>query len=181
MIIHERKFAIVDQVEFVHRDKNGKVIHRYNSNSWQNRLLRFLHLRKHECIVAVGMANVAGLLLTDVGGTAYDYMAIGTGTNGAVVGDVKLQTQKGVRQLTIGTRVTEDETNDTAQWVATFSQAIDATLTGTDDITEIGIFYDAAGITVSMLMRQTFTAETMKWDLGDSIEFTVKVQVKQGV
>jgi len=176
----KERFGIVDQVEFVHRDKNGKVIHRYNSNSWQNRLLRALHLRKHQCIVAVGMANVAGLLLTDVGGTAYDYMAIGTGTNGAVVGDVKLQTQQGVRQLTTGTRVTEDETNDTAQWVATFSQAIDATLEGVDAITEIGIFYDAEGITVSMLMRQTFSAESMDWDSGDSIEFTVKVQIVQG-
>jgi hypothetical protein len=174
------RFGIVDQVKWVHKDKNGKVIKRYDSNSWQNRLLRMLHLKRHECIVAVGMANVSGLLLTDVGGTAYDYMAIGTGVVAADVADTALGTQQGVRQLTTGTQETTDETDDTAQWIATFSQAIDATLTGTDAITEIGIFYDAEGVTVSMLMRQTFAAESMDWDAGDSIEFTVKVQVVQG-
>lgn len=177
----EEKFAIIDEISFVHKDKNGKVIKKYNSNNWKNRLLIKLHLKRHECIVAVGMANVAGLILTDVGGTAYDYMAIGTGTTEATVSDTKLENQKGVRQLTVGTRVTTTQTNDTAQWVATFSKAIDSTLTGTDAISEVGIFYDATGETDSMLMRQTFTAENMNWDAGDSIEFTVKVQIKQGV
>ena len=136
-------------------------------------------------MVDVGFANVAGLLLTDIGGTAYDYMAIGEGVTGEDHADVEMETQVGIRMsgaLCVGTRVTSGGiTNNTAQWVATFSKANDGTLTGfTTDVTEIGIFYNAAGVTVSMLMHQTFAAETMDWDAGDSIEFTVKVQVKQG-
>jgi hypothetical protein len=173
-------FGFVDEIEFVHRDKNGKVLKHYRSNSRLNSLLRKLHLKRHECIVAVGMANMAGLLLTDVGGTAYDYVAIGTGTTAAAVGDTALGTQKGVRQPGTGTRVTTTQTNDTAQLVANFSKAIDATLTGTDAITEVGVFYDAAGVTVSMLWRQTFAAESMQWDSGDTLTFTCKTQMKQG-
>jgi len=174
------RFGFVDEIEWVHRDRNGKVIKRYCSNSRWNRLLRRLRLKGHECIVAVGMANMAGLLLTDIGGTAYDYIAIGIGTGAAVVGDTALGTQKGVRQAGVGTRITVTQTNDTAKLVATFSKAIDATLTGTDAITEVGVFYDAAGVTVSMLWRQTFTAESMAWDSGDTIEMTCKTQMKQG-
>lgn len=174
------RFGFVDEIEWVHRDKDEKILKHYRSNSRWNRLLRRLRLKRHECIVAIGMANMAGLLLTDVGGTAYDYIAIGIGTTGAAVGNTALETQKGVRQAGVGTRITVTQTNDTAQLVATFSKAIDATLTGTDQITEVGVFYDAAGVTVSMLWRQTFTAEPMAWDLGDTIEMTCKTQMKQG-
>jgi len=176
---HQR-FGVVDEVEWVHKDKFGRVIKRYRSNSRWNRLLRRLRLKRHECIVAVGMANMAGLLLSDVGGTAYDYVAIGTGTTGATVDDTALETQQGVRQHATGTRVTTTKTNDTAQLVAEFSQAIDATLTGTDAISEVGVFYDAAGVTVSMLWRQTFAAESMDWDAGDTLTLTCKTQMKQG-
>lgn len=175
----KQKFGIIDEIEWVHRDKNGKVIKRYNSDSWQNRLLRALHLKRHELIVAVGMANVAGLLLTDVGGTAYDYIAIGTGTTAPAVTDTALEAQKS-RLAAVGTRVTTTYTNDTAKLVVTFSKANDAGLTGTMNITEVGVFYDAEGVTVSMLWRQTFTAESMNWDAGDTLEMTCKTQIKQG-
>jgi hypothetical protein len=180
MFEKKESFGFVDEIEWVHRDKNGKIINQGRSDTRLNRLLRRLHLKKHRAITAVGMANMAGLLLTDVGGTAYDYVAIGTGTGGAVVGDTALGTQRGVRQHGTGTRITVTQTNDTAQLVAVFSQAIDATLTGTDQITEVGVFYDAAGVTVSMLWRQTFAAEPMNWDLGDTLTFTCKTQMKQG-
>jgi len=178
----KQKFEIIDEIEWVHRDKNGKVIKRYKSNSWQNRLLRALHLKRHELIVAVGMANVAGLLVSDVGGTAYDYIGIGTGTTAPNVGNTALEIQKSRLggALCTGTRVTTTQTNDTAQLVVTFSKANDAGLTGIMAITEVGVFYDAAGVTVSMLWRQTFTAETLNWDLGDTLEMTCKTQIKQG-
>jgi hypothetical protein len=48
------------------------------------------------------------------------------------------------------------------------------------NITEVGVFYDAEGVTVSMLWRQTFTAESMNWDAGDTLEMTCKTQIKQG-
>lgn len=184
MRIIKDKFEIIDEVSFIHRDKNGKVLKTWSSNNWKNRLLIALHLKRHQCIVNVGMANIAGLVLTDISGTAYDYMAIGSGTTEALPANTALVTQEGVRMTganCVGTRVTTGGiTNNTAQWVSTFSQALDATLTGIDAITEIGIFYDDVGVTVSMLMRQVFTAESIDWDSGDTIQFTVKVQVKQG-
>ena len=174
-----QKFGIIDEISWVHKDKNGKVIKRYKSNTRWNRLLRGLHLKRHECIVADGMANVAGLLLLDIGGTAYDYIAIGTGTTSPTVNDSALVTQKS-RLAGVGTRVTTTYTNDTAQIVVTFSHANDAGLTGTDAISEVAVFYDAAGVTISMLWRQTFTAELLNWDGGDTLEMTCKTQIKQG-
>ena len=176
----KQKFEIIDEIEWVHRDKNGKVIKRYKSDSWQNRLLRALHLKKHELIVAVGMANVAGLLLTDyIGATAYDYIGIGTGTTAPTVDDTALGIQKS-RLAGVGTRVTTTYTNDTAQIVVMFSQANDAGLTGTDAISEVAVFYDAEGVSISMLWRQTFAAESLNWDSGDTLEMTCKTQIKQG-
>ena len=178
-----QKFGIIDEIEWVHKDKNGKVIKRYKSNTRWNRLLRGLHLKRHECIVADGMANVAGLLLLDIGGTAYDYIGIGTGTTPADVADTQLQTQRGVKQAAVGTRITTTQTNDTAQLVATFSQAIDSTLTGTDNISEVGVFAlteTSPSEVWSMLWRQTFIAESLNWDAGDTFEMTCKTQIKQG-
>ena len=180
--MNKEKFGIIDEISWVHRDKNGKVIKRYNSNSWQNRLLRALHLKRHELIVADGMANVAGLLLSDVGGTAYDYIAIGTGTTAPAVGDTALETQKS-RLAAVGTRETTTQTNDTAKLVITFSQAADAGLTGTDAIAEVGVFTLAEtspSEVYKMLWRQTFTAESLNWDAGDTLEMTCKTQIKQG-
>lgn len=159
-----------DEIEFIHRDKNGKIINKWTSEG-----------KPHKCIVAVGMANMAGLLVADVGGTGYDYIAIGTGVTGALVGDHQLETQIGVRQLTTGTRVTTIETNDTAQWVAIFSKAIDGTLTGAAvSVTEVGVFFHLSNDN-TMLFRQTFAAEVMNWDAGDTLQMTCKMQIKQGV
>ncbi|MCJ7767088.1 hypothetical protein MUP79_01675 [Candidatus Bathyarchaeota archaeon] len=182
----KESFGIVDEVSWVHRDKNGKIINQSRSDTRWNRLLIRLHLRKHRAIADVGMANMAGLLLSDIGGTAYDYIAIGTGTTAADHADTQLETQIGVRQHAVGTRVTTGGiTNNTAQLVAEFSQAIDATLVnvvpGTPDAwTEEGVFYDAAGTTVSMLWRQTQAAENIDWDAGDTLTLTCKTQMKQG-
>ena len=137
-------------------------------------------MKKHELIVAVGMANVAGLLLTDyIGATAYDYIGIGTGTTAPTVDDTALGIQKS-RLAGVGTRATTTYTNDTAQIVVTFSHANDAGLTGTDAISEVAVFYDAAGVSISMLWRQTFTSESLNWDANDTLEMTCKTQIKQG-
>jgi len=176
---HE-KVGMVDTVEFIHRDKNGKIIKRYRSKrGLLNRILVALHIRPHNSMTNVGFAIVAGLIVADVGETAFDYMQIGTGITGATAGDHQLETPQGVRQLTTGSRVTTTQTNDTCQWVAVFSQAIDATLTGIDNITEVGIFNHVSADN-KMLLRLVFSAETMDWDAGDSLEMTVKCQMKQG-
>ena len=177
-----QKFGIIDEIEWLHKDKNGKVIKRYKSNTRWNRLLRGLHLKRHECIVADGMANVAGLLLLDIGGTAYDYIAIGTGTTSPTVNDTALETQKS-RLAGVGTRVTTTYTNDTAKIIVTFSHANDSSLIGTDSISEVGVFALTAtspSEVWSMLWRQTFAVEPLNWDAGDTFEMTCKTQIKQG-
>jgi hypothetical protein len=80
------------------------------------------------------------------------------------------------RKAGTGTRVTTTVTNDTFQLVATFSSA--DTLSGSSNVTEVGMFNDAAAGT--MLMRQVFTAIPCNWDIGDTLEMTIKGQMKQG-
>jgi hypothetical protein len=174
------KFGFVDEVEWVHRDKNGKVIKRYNSNSFWNRLLKKLHLKPRNCITKFGMAEVAGLILTDVSGTDYDYLGIGTGVTAATVNDDNLETQVGVRQASTGTRVNTTQTNDTAKLTHQFSQAEDATLEGVDDITEVGVFNASGTGDDEILSHQIFSAESIDWDQADTFEITVKIQIKQG-
>lgn len=160
----KENIGIVDEIEWVHRDKHGNVIRRYSSKG-----------KKHKCLTNLGFKEIAGLMLTDVGGTAFDYIAIGTGTTAADPTDTALQTEV-KRKAGTGTRVTTTVTDDTAQLVTTFSSA--DTLSGTQNITEVGVFNAAAaGV---MLMRQVFTAESINWDAGDTFEITVKVQCKQG-
>jgi len=177
--------GFVDEISWVHRDKNGKVLKRYKSNTRLNRLLKRLHLKPRNCLTYDGMRIVAGLMTADIGNTAFDYIGIGTGVGVADPTDRALGTQKSRLggALCTGTIVKTDPacTFDTAQWVVVFSKANDAGLTGAiQAITEVGVFKDAAGIIDTMLFRQTFAAENMDWDLGDTLTMTCKCQVKQG-
>jgi hypothetical protein len=184
-MIRKDSFAITDEIEWVHRDKNGKVIKRYKSNTRLNRFLKRIHLKPRNCLTYDGMRIVAGLMTVDVGNTAFDYIGIGTGVDVAAVSDRALGTQQsrlgGV--LCTGTIVKTDVgcTYDTMQLVVVFSKANDAGLTGIDAITEVGVFNHASNVTDTMLFRQTFTAEPMNWDSGDTLTMTCKMQVKQGV
>lgn len=156
-----------DVIEFVIRDGMGNV-----RKSWTSKGT------VHRCLTNVGFGVVAGLLLTDVtGGTiiAFDYVEIGTGTIVAAPADVALGTAI-KRKAGTGTRIQTTQPFDTANLVATFSSADG--LSGTSDVSEVGMFNAASG--PSMLMRQTFTPEHLDWDAGDSLQMTVKVQMKQG-
>ena len=152
-----------DRVILTVRDREGNVKQEYDSGWSENG------------ITNAGMAEVAGLILTDVGGTAFDYIAIGTGTTPfdptqtALVTEIK-------RKAGTGSRVTTTVTNDTAQLVTTFSSA--DTLSGTSAVTESGVFNAATAGT--MLCRQVFSALNINWDAGDTLQVTWKVQVKQG-
>lgn len=152
-----------DRLIIERRDKNGNLLEMRDSGWSPNG------------ITNAGFAEIAGLMLTDVGGTAFDYIAIGTGTTAfdptqtALVTEIK-------RKAGTGSRVTTTVTNDTAQLTATFSSADG--LTGTSAVTESGIFNDATGGT--MLCRQTFAALNMNWDAGDNLSITWKVKVQQG-
>lgn len=122
------------------------------------------------------MAEVAGLILTDIGGTAFDYVAIGTSNTAESKAHTALQAQAGNRGAGVGTRVTTTDTDDTAQWVYTFDSTDG--LSGSQTIQEAGVFNAAAaGV---MLFRKIFTGKVCDWDAGDTLEITAKCQVKQG-
>ena len=122
-----------------------------------------------DLITNAGKASVAGLILTDIVEADYDYLAIGTGTVAPAVTDTALGVETH-RVAGTGTLVTTTVTNDTAQLVSIFSG-----FTGTEAVTEVGMFN--AATVGGMLMRQTFAALNVNWDLGDSIEMTVKIAV----
>jgi hypothetical protein len=161
--ISKDKMTISDRLILEHRDKDGNLMARRDSGWSPNG------------ITNAGFAEVAGLLLTDVGGTDFDYVAIGTGTTAFDPAQTALVTET-KRKAGTGTRVTTIVANDTAQLQVTFAAA--DTLSGTDAITESGGFNAAAAGT--MLCRQTFAALNLNWDAGDSLQVTWKVQVKQG-
>jgi len=126
-------------------------------------------------ITNAGLAEVAGLINADQAGSlnAFDYIAIGTGTTSASASDTQLEheitsgggSRRGGADVT-GTRVTTSVTNDTSQWVTTF------TFTASFAVTESGIFNQSSGGT--MLARQTFSAINVT--SGDSLQITWKVQ-----
>jgi hypothetical protein len=121
-------------------------------------------------ITSVGKAELAGLLLIDISGTAFDYIAIGTGTPGATALGVECTTNGGARRGgadVVGTRVQTTTANDTAQLVTTF------TFTGALAITEEGIFNAATSGT--MLASQSFSVLNVAD--GDTLAITHKVKV----
>ncbi len=162
---NKEEMGMADRVVLVCRRKDGSIKWCYDSAKDP----------KSKSIAETGMAHVAGLILTDVGGTAFDYVGIGTGTTDPTAGDEDLETPV-KRKAGTGTRITTTFTNDTSKLVVTFSST--DTLSGTSEISEIGIFTAAtAGV---MLFRKTFTAESVNWDDGDTLEATGTCQMKQG-
>jgi len=112
--------------------KNGKVVREVNN-----------------LITNAGFEAMSGLLLTDIGGTAFDYIAIGTGTTAAAVTDTALESEV-MRVAGTGTQTTTTVTNDTAHLECEFA------ITSNMSITEAGMLNAASGGT--LLNRQTFTA-----------------------
>ncbi len=155
-----------DQMILVCRRKDGSIKWRIDTDK---------DPMKSNSISKFGMANMAGLFLTDVGGTAYDYIGIGTSSTAEskdhadLVAPVK-------RKAGVGTQVTITETNDTAQIVTSFSSG--DTLSGTDAICEAGVFTAASnGI---MHFRKIFTAKSVNWNDGDTLEVTARCKMVQG-
>ena len=120
-----------------------------------------------------GFAEVAGLFCSDQSGshTAFDYIGVGTGTTAATATDTGLETEEtenGLgRAATTGTLETVNVSDDTAQFVKSFS------VSGSVAVTESGVFNaSSAGI---MLCRQTFSAINVA--NGDTLQITWKVTV----
>ena len=126
-------------------------------------------------ITNVGFTEVAGLFCSDVKAsyTAFDYLSVGTGVTAATYTDTTLGaevTDSGLaRAAATGTLVTVNVTNDTAQFVKSFS------VSGTKAVTESGIFNAASA--GKMLCRQTFSAINVV--SGDTLQITWKVTVSR--
>ena len=129
-------------------------------------------------ITNTGMAEAAGLLGNT--GTPTAFTVVGIGDSGAAESaahtDMQAVTNKD-RKAAAVSRVTTTQTNDTLQCVATFATADGPT--GTWSVQEAGVFNNVAG--GIMLFRKIFTAKSVDWDAGDTLEITAKCQVKQGV
>ena len=139
----------------IHRNKNGDILMKRDiKNQIQN----------------AGLAEISSLILTDDPGsaTAFDYMALGSGTGQAVT-DTTLATEiaasGGERAAGTGTQTTTTVTNDTSQLVVTYS------FTGALAITEAGIFN--ASSSGDMLCYQDFSVINVT--SGDSLEVTWKI------
>ncbi len=147
-------------IEIDHFDSAGKLIERVVTPN---------------ALMNVGFAEVAGLICSDQAGshTAFDYVAVGTGTTAATATDTTLDTEETENGLTkaagTGTRVTETVANDTCQILKSFS------VTGTVAVTESGIF-NASGVDTGILLcRQTFSAINVA--NNDTLQITWKITV----
>jgi hypothetical protein len=172
--------GLIDSVEVIHKDKNGKIIRKHKLNSsLKHRFLVKLGLA-HNSITQYGMAECARLV-TGTGGIGFGFVAIGTGILADTVFDSMMGNEK-KRKVVAATRVTTTYTNDTSQWVATFSSTDG--LTGTDAIDEVGIL-NAATVGILYLHISGATnygaADSCNWTNGDTLTLTVKCQQKQGV
>jgi len=119
-------------------------------------------VRKRNLIVNTGLALLAYLAIGS--GTAPTHIAIGTDGTAPAAGDTALNSEID-RQPATKSRVTTSVTNDTAQYVASFS------FSGSYTIREAGLFNAAAG--GDMLARQTFSVSVIS---GDTLQVTWKIQ-----
>ena len=150
--IEPKGITLTGHIHFVHKDELGNVK--------DEREIRNL-------VVNAGKAEVAALIGAVAGGTAFGYIAIGTGTNAAAAGDTALQTE-----ITTGGG---ERGNSTESVVETYKTQFTYTFTFTAPfaITESGIFNAASS--GDMLARQVFSAINVI--SGDSLACTWKITV----
>ena len=120
----------------------------------------------YNTVTAAGKAMVSGLIITDVGGTACDNIAIGTGTTAPATSQTALVGEK-YRKSCTGSQTTTTVPNDTAR--LTCSVAITATAT----MSEAGVFNATASGT--MLARTTYSAISV--NSGDTLNIGYDVAV----
>ncbi len=124
-------------------------------------------------ITNVGKAEVANLI--GGAGTAFGFIAIGTGTTAESASDTGLVAEVARKAATF-TRVTTTVSNDTARFEATFSSADG--LTGMHTITETGLFNASTGGV--MLARRLLSGSgvSLNWDNGDMLTIRWDIQVQ---
>ena len=121
---------------------------------------------EHNLIVNSGIALMAGLL--DGSQTAYiNAIAIGTGTTAPATSQTALVTEV-MRVGSTNSLTTTSVTNDTAQFVSTFS------FSSSYAITEAGLFNSTTASSGTMLSRVEFSAYNVV--SGNSMQITYTVQ-----
>lgn len=117
-------------------------------------------------VTNAGKAGVASRINGAGSEAAFTYIAVGTGTTAAALGDTTLETEitdSGLaRASATASRVTTDVTNDSARLVYSFS------VSGTKAVTESGVLN--AGASGVLLARQTFSAVNVV--NGDTLQVT---------
>lgn len=118
-----------------------------------------------DVITDVGRGQAAGYLSNTVTQVTTYHGNVGTGAGTAAVADTTLFTEVGTARLAITpTRVTTTVTNDTAQYVFTFTAA------GSTNVTNAGYFTASSG---GVLMQKSDHA-TVPLLAADSIQYTFK-------
>jgi hypothetical protein len=183
------KFMVIDKIETVIRDKDGKIkSKRTINNSKFHRFMVYLGLA-HDSIVVNGMAACAALIGNVAGApAAFQYIGIGSGTTAASSTDAWLQSATCVASASSITRVSTTVANDTLQLVYTFGSAAGGgSLTGTYSVDEVIVANGTGttGMTASgthiALLRQVYTpADSCIFAQGDTIAVTVKIKCEQG-
>lgn len=120
-----------------------------------------------DVVTNVGRAQAAGYLSNTVTQITTYHGNVGTGAGTAAVGDTSLFAETGTARIPITpTRVTRAFTNDTAQYVFTY------TATGNISVTNAGYFTAPTG---GVLMQKSDHA-TIPLQATDSIEYTFQNQ-----
>lgn len=187
MMLNGARFQLKENVSYTLRDHSGAIKPLFTFNdlgmdlyakgliSAQDRSPEHgfwsEQMRISNLITTAGKALVAGRINGSGSPAAATYIAVGTGTTAAAVGDTALETELATSGLSRAAAsvslVTTDTTNDTAQLVVTF------TVTGTAAVTESGALNAAS--TGTLLARQVFSAINVV--NGDSLQITWKFDV----
>ena len=117
-------------------------------------------------IMNAGKAEVSSLILTDVGGTAFDYIAIGTNSTAPNATQTALLAQQ-YRVAGTGSQTTTTVTNDTARLTGSIA------ITSTATLQEAGIFNSSSA--GDMLARTTYSAISV--NSGDTLNIGYDVAV----
>lgn len=136
------RFKIKYNLKIEVRDEKGKIVKEKTISN---------------LITTAGKAGVAARINGYGTPAAYNYLAVGTGTTAAVIGDTTLEselTDTGLaRAQATASVLTTDTTNDTARLSYTW------TASGTKAVTEAGVFNASSSGT--LLARQVFSAINM--------------------
>lgn len=182
------KFAMRENITFELRDSNGNIKKVFQPYKWvaflvkhgvistdiRRSILTGYNTKKltyANLVVNAGKAGVASRINGAGSEAVFGYIAIGTGTTAAAVGQTALVTEittgGGARALGSASRTTTTVTNDTARSQVTF------TFSASFAVTEVALLNAASAGT--MLNRSVFTAINVA--SGDTLQVTVDISV----